>query len=166
MTAEPDAATGGSAALQAGPQARFVGNYAKAVTLPPRPAGPGRPPMMRPARRARLQLRRVDPASALRQAAAWAAVGFAVWMVAVTVLYAVLAALGVIDTVNTLFGQVASAPGHSGGALMSLVGVWRITALVGGFVALLAVALASLTVGLYNVCARLVGGLEITLSER
>lgn len=156
----------GSTALQAEPSTRFVGNYARAVPAPPQAAHPARPPVARSRRRARVQLRRVDPGSALRQAAVWSGVGFAVWLVAVTVLYGVLAALGVIGTVNTLFGQVTSAPGHGGGALMSLGGVWRVTALSGGVVALLAIVLASLTVAIYNLCARLVGGLEITFSER
>lgn len=160
--AEPGGAGSGSTALQT--VTRFVGNYAQEVTAQ-RPAVPGHYPVMRRPRRARLQLRRVDPASALRQAAMWSGVGFAVWMIAVTVLYAMLAALGVVGAVNTLFGQVASGPGHGGGVI-SVDGVWLVTALIGGVIALLTVALSSLAVAVYNLCAGLVGGLEITLSER
>lgn len=64
--------------------------------------------MARRPRRARLQLRSVDPASALLQGALWARVGLATWMVAVAVLYTVLTALGVIGTINSLFGQLGS----------------------------------------------------------
>lgn len=115
-------------------------NYVQAVSPPPRPTSPGQPPVRRPPRRARLQLRHVDPFSALRQAALWSGVGFAVWTVAVIVLYTVLAAPGVIGTVNALFGQVATAPGHRGDALISLSGVWETTALTGGTAALLTLA--------------------------
>lgn len=146
--------------MRAKPATRFVGNYARA-------AAPSRPAVTRPPRRALLQVRRVDPASALRQAAVWSAIGFTVWMVTVTILYAVLSAVGAITAVDTLLGQVAaSTPGHGGSALLSLVTVWRWTALAGGLVALSTVVLARLTVTIYNFCARLVGGLDITLSER
>ena len=36
---------------------------------------------------------------------------FFIWMVAVGVLYGVLSALGVFDTLNALFGQLGSASG-------------------------------------------------------
>lgn len=165
--AQPGWAKNGSATLRTERSTRFVGNHAHELSPPPsRPTAARRPPVTRPPRRALMQVRHIDPAYALRQAAVWAGVGFAVSMVAVTLLYAALAALGVIGTVNALVGQAASAPGHSSGVLLSLSGVWQLTAFIGGFVALMAIVLAGLTVTTYNLCARLVGGLDITLSER
>ena len=44
---------------------------------------------------------------------------FFIWMVAVGVLYGVLSALGVFDTLNELFGQLGSASGSEVAATSS-----------------------------------------------
>ena len=65
----------------------------------------------RPARRARLQLRHIDTWSALKISLVLSIALFFIWMVAVGVLYGVLSALGVFDTLNDLFGQVGRVSG-------------------------------------------------------
>ena len=59
-------------------------------------------------RRARLQLRRIDTWSALKISLVLSIALFFIWMVAVGVLYGVLNALDVFDTLNDLFGQIGS----------------------------------------------------------
>ena len=63
-------------------------------------------------RRARLQLRHIDTWSALKISLVLSIALFFIWMVAVGVLYGVLNALGVFDTLNDLFGQLGSASGN------------------------------------------------------
>lgn len=160
MTLAPPGEPGsGGTAVRAEPAARFVGNYAQSVNSP-------QPAATRPPRRALLQVRRVDPASLARQAMVWSAVGFLTWMVAVTIVYAVLSGVGALAAVSSLLEQVTGTPGHGGTALVSLVTVWRWTALAGGVAALSCVVVVCLVVAIYNACARLVGGLDITLSEQ
>lgn len=120
----------------------------------------------RPPRQASLQLKRVDPWSVLKLALVLAAVGFFVWLVAVGVLYGVLDGMGVWDRLNGTYSDLVSPDQGSGGALISAGRVFGLAAVVGAINSLLfAVAL---TVGafVYNVSADLVGGIELTLSER
>src|SRR3954471_906657 len=72
--------------------------------------GAGRGP-----RRGRLQLRHIDIWSACKISLVLSIALFFIWMVAVGILYGVLSALGVFDTLNDLFGQLGSASGSSGG---------------------------------------------------
>src|SRR5215218_9482598 len=66
-------------------------------------------------RRARLQLRHIDTWSALKISLVLSIALFFIWMVAVGVLYGVLNALGVFDTLNELFGQLGSDTGSDTG---------------------------------------------------
>ena len=77
--------------------------------------GRGRTAKSRGPRRARLQLRHIDTWSALKISLVLSIALFFIWMVAVAVLYGVLSALGVFDTLNDLFGQLGSASGSTGG---------------------------------------------------
>ena len=86
-------------------------------------------------------------------------------VVAVAVLYAVLARLGVTQAVNDLFLELTG----GGGAAAPLLTPGRF---VGGAAVLAAVnvvlltLLASLSALLYNLCASFTGGIEVTLGER
>jgi hypothetical protein len=134
--------------------------------------GPGQPPGGFPAswprsrrpRQASLQLKRFDPWSVLKIALVLAVVLYLIWLVAVGVLYGVLDGIGVWDRLN---GQYADLVAEQGGnRLISAGRVFGVAAVVGAVNSLL-VAVA-LTVGafIYNVSADLVGGIELTLSER
>jgi hypothetical protein len=118
-------------------------------------------------RRARLQLRHIDTWSALKISLVLSIALFFIWMVAVGVLYGVLNALGVFETLNDLFGQVGSVSGSkSTGDVITPGVVFGGAAVIGAINIVLLTALCTVGTFIYNLCADLVGGLEITLSER
>lgn len=138
--------------------------------LPPRPGAA--PPMATPSRaaarasgprRARLQVRHVNPWTVLKFSCVVSVVLFFVWLIMIAVLYVILDASGVVgkinDTVTTINGTGSNAPITPGivfGAA-SIVGVVNIV---------LFIALSTIGSVVYNLCADLVGGVEVTLSER
>jgi hypothetical protein len=121
-------------------------------------------------RRARLNLKRIDPWSVMKFSFAVSIVLFIVVVVATAVLYLALDAMGVWGEVNKSLGDLVNASGGSGGS----GGGFRITAwgvigtsmLIGAVNVVLFTALATLGAFIYNVCADLVGGVELTLAER
>jgi hypothetical protein len=119
-------------------------------------------------RRARLQLRHIDTWSALKISLVLSIALFFIWMVAVGVLYGVLSALGVFDTLNDLFGQLGSASGSAGGGSKVVTPgvVFGGAAIIGAINIVLMTALCTIGTFIYNLCSDLVGGLELTLSER
>jgi hypothetical protein len=118
-------------------------------------------------RRARLQLRHVDIWSAFKISFVLSIAMFFIWMVAVGVLYGVLSALGVFETVNALFGQLSSASGtEAGGDVVTPGLVFGGAAVIGAINIVLMTALCTVGTFIYNLCSDLVGGLELTLSER
>src|SRR4051794_24728125 len=167
---------------------------ASAVTVPPTGGPPGAPPVPpvvpdRPAtgettvtakgrgrgsaksrgpRRARLQLRHIDTWSALKISLVLSIALFFIWMVAVAVLYGVLSALGVFTTLNDLFGQLGSASGSKGGGgdVITPGLIFWGAAVIGAINVVLMTALCTVGTFIYNLCSDLVGGLELTLSER
>jgi hypothetical protein len=118
-------------------------------------------------RRARLQLRHIDTWSALKISLVLSIALFFIWMVAVGILYGVLSALGVFDTLNDLFGQLGSASGSAASSKVITPGVvFGGAAIIGAINIVLMTALCTVGTFIYNLCADLVGGLEVTLSER
>ena len=118
-------------------------------------------------RRARLQLRHIDIWSAFKISLVLSIALFFIWMVAVGILYGVLSALGVFDTLNDLFGQLGSASGSGGGKDVITPGiVFGGAADIGAINVILMTALCTVGTFIYNLCSDLVGGLELTLSER
>ena len=118
-------------------------------------------------RRARLQLRHIDTWSALKISLVLSIALFFIWMVAVGVLYGVLNALGVFETLNDLFGQLGSASGGDGRSEVITPGiVFGGAAVIGAINIVLMTALCTVAAFIYNMCSDLVGGLEVTLSER
>ncbi|TFV62124.1 DUF3566 domain-containing protein [Geodermatophilus sp. DF01-2] len=118
-------------------------------------------------RRARLQLRHIDTFSALKISLVLSIAMFFIWMVAVGVLYGVLSGLGVFETLNDLFGQLGSAAGEDGrGEVITPGIVFGGAAVIGAINIVLMTALCTVAAFIYNMCSDLVGGLEVTLSER
>lgn len=121
-------------------------------------------------RRARLQVKKIDPWSVMKFSFAVSLVLFIVGVVATALLYTVLDALGVFQSLNDTLGQfTAPADGaESSGSGFAI----NAKLVIGGAAALGAVnmvlftALATLGAFIYNVCADLVGGVEVTLAER
>jgi len=123
----------------------------------------GRPARSRGPRRARLQLRHINPVTVLRFSSVLAVALFFVWMIVVGLLFGILDAAGVIsqvnDTITTINGPGSQAPVSAGI-------VFGGAAIIGVINIVLFVALSTVGSVIYNLCADLVGGVEITLSER
>ncbi|MGC5585616.1 DUF3566 domain-containing protein [Ornithinimicrobium sp. W1679] len=136
---------------------------------------PGGAPRGRPAprrtgpRRVRLTAQRIDPWSVLKISfLVSVALGIA-GVVMVAVLWTVLSGMNVFSTISDFFVQVTS--GEAGGPsfdLMDYFGFGRVVSLaavLGVLNVFLLTALATLTAFLYNICAALVGGAQVTLSD-
>jgi hypothetical protein len=120
-------------------------------------------------RRARLNLKRIDPWSVMKFSFAVSVVLFIVVVVATSVLYLALDAMGVWGEVNRSLGDLVNASGGDtagGGFRVTAWGVIGTSMLVGAVNVVLFTALATLGAFIYNVCADLVGGVELTLAER
>jgi Transmembrane domain of unknown function (DUF3566) len=136
------------------PQAGGVPAHARSQhrTVPPR--GP---------RRARLQLRHIDPWTVLKFSCVLSVALFFVWLITIGVLYGVLDVTGAIgkinDAVTTINGTGSAAPITPGI-------VFGGAAIVGVVNIILFIALSTIGAVVYNLCADLVGGIEITLAER
>lgn len=132
-------------------------------------AGPSRAPA--PARgtgrRVRLTVSRVDPWSAMKMSFLLSvALGIA-GVVMVSVLWTILAGMGVFDQVNSLVGQIIQ-DGNQTFDIMDFLGFGRVVSLaivVGVIDVILMTALATLAAFLYNVSSSLVGGLQLTLTD-
>lgn len=120
----------------------------------------------RPPRQAALQLRRLDPWSVLKLTLVLALVLFLVWMVAVGVLYGVLGGMGVWDRLNGTYADLVSGEAPTGSPLISAGRVFALAAVVGAINSLLFAVAITVGAFVYNVSADLVGGIEVTLSER
>jgi hypothetical protein len=135
------------------------------LNRPPAPATSptGRGARNRGPRRARLQLRHISPLTVLKFSCVLAIALFFVWLILIGVLYGVLDAAGVIQHVNDAVVQLngsGSKPPITAGI------VFGGAAIVGVVNIVLFVALMTIGSVIYNLCADLVGGIEITLSER
>ena len=119
-------------------------------------------------RRARLHIKRIDPWSMMKFSFAVSLVLFFVAVVATSVLYLALDAMGVFDEVNKALAElVGNAGGTTGGGFkITAKGVVGGSALLGAVNVVLFTALATLGAFIYNVCADLVGGIELTLAEK
>jgi hypothetical protein len=121
-------------------------------------------------RRARLSVKRIDPWSVMKFSFAVSLVLFIVIIVATAVLYLALDAMGVFDSLNQSLGDLVSSAGGDptggNGFKITAKGVIGTAALLGAVNVVLVTALATLGAFIYNVCADLVGGIELTLSER
>lgn len=113
-------------------------------------------------RRARLQLKHVDPWSTLKLSLVLAVALFVVWMVAIGLLYGVLDGMGVFDKINGLYQDVT---GKDGAQIIGPGLVLGTAALIGAINIVLFTALATVGSFIYNMCADMVGGVEVTLSE-
>lgn len=117
-------------------------------------------------RRASLQVKRVDPWSVLKLALVLSVVLFFVWLVAVGVLYIVLDGMGTWNQLNGAYGDLVRPEDGGGEELISAGRVFGAAALVGAVNIILFTALATVSAFVYNIAADLVGGVEVTLSER
>jgi hypothetical protein len=190
VTSAPPAMTSGAPASGGA----AGGAAAAAPPAGARPAGPGQPPTTglgvrgvgaarvteavraaratvsaaaRGPRRARLTVKRLDPWSVMKFSFFVSLVLFVVLMVATAVLYLALDAMGVFNSINDSLAEMVNAGSTSGDTFrVTAKGVLGTAALIGAVNVVLFTALATLAAFIYNVCADLVGGIELTLSER
>ena len=138
---------------------------------PPRAAAAGRVqvanrPQSGPVR-ASMQIRRIDPWSALKVSLVLSVALFFVWMIAVAFLYLVLGGMGVWSKLNSNVGDLlTTASGQSGGELVSSGTIFGGAALIGLVNIVLLTAMATVGVFIYNLTTDLVGGIEVTLADR
>ncbi|GAA3472886.1 DUF3566 domain-containing protein [Nonomuraea roseola] len=121
-------------------------------------------------RKAHLVLRRVEPWSAMKFSFVVSLVCFVVLFVAVAVLYGVLSALGVFESIVQTVNQLTQADGQTTGSFdvsswFEPVRILGYTALIGAVNVVLITALSTLGAVIYNIAADLVGGVEVTFSE-
>jgi Transmembrane domain of unknown function (DUF3566) len=136
------------------------------ATAPGRVQVASRPPQSGPVRAA-MQIRRIDPWSALKVSLLLSVALFFVWMIAVAFLYLVLGAMGVWSKLNSNVGDLlTSASGQSGGELVSSGTIFGGAALIGLVNIVLLTAMATIGVFIYNLTTDLVGGIEVTLADR
>ncbi|ODU06429.1 MAG: hypothetical protein ABS81_04780 [Pseudonocardia sp. SCN 72-86] len=160
--AEPPVAGG----LFDGPTAYMDPADARTVEQQGGAGGPAMSAAPRRPRQAALQLKRLDPWSVLKLALVLAVVIFFIWMVAVGVLYGVLEGMGVWDRLNGTYNDLVSGEAQTGSALISAGRVFGIAAVIGAINSLLFAVAMTIGAFVYNVSADLVGGVEVTLSER
>lgn len=117
--------------------------------------------------RASMQIRRVDPWSALKVSLVLSVAMFFVWMIAVAFLYLVLGGMGVWSKLNSNVGDLlTSASGSTGGELVSSGTIFGGAALIGLVNIVLLTAAATIGTFIYNLTTDLVGGVEVTLADR
>jgi hypothetical protein len=117
-------------------------------------------------RRARLVVSRVDPWSVVKVTFLYSLCLFVILLVAVGVLWSVLNAAGVFDSVKSTAEDLTSKPNGGVAEWVSLSRVMLVATLVGLANIILVTVLSAIGALLYNVCTDIVGGIEVTLSER
>ncbi|MDR2280734.1 MAG: DUF3566 domain-containing protein [Gordonia sp. (in: high G+C Gram-positive bacteria)] len=144
--------------VEASKDAKAAAVRAQSQTIPSRAIGV---PL-----RAAVQIRRVDPWSVFKVTGVLSIAGFFIWMIAVAVLYGVLAGMGVWDQINGSFGDIISSDGTSSGS--DIIGTGMVFGFSAGFgvvAAILITGIATISAYIYNVCADMVGGVEVTLAD-
>ena len=116
--------------------------------------------------RASMQIRRIDPWSALKVSLLLNAALFFVWMIAVAFLYLVLGAMGVWSKLNNNVGDLLSSGSSGGGGdLVSAGSIFGTAALIGLVNIVLLTAMATVGAYIYNLSTDIVGGVEVTLAD-
>jgi hypothetical protein len=131
----------------------------------PTSAAPGRP---RGTRRARLRLVHLDPWSVMKTSFLLSIAFGIVLVVAVAVVWSVLGAAGVWDSINKTVANVVGGDSAQTFDVRNYVGTSRVlgfTMIVAVVDVVLITAISTLGAFLYNLAAALLGGVEVTLAE-
>ena len=134
----------------------------------PKPEQPRRASSRRPTRRARLRLNRIDPWSVMKTAFLLSIAFGVVTVVSVLMVWSVLGAAGVWDSINATVQNVLGEDSASSFDIENYLGTSRVlgfTLLVSVIDVVLLTAIATLAAFLYNMAAALLGGIEVTLAE-
>jgi hypothetical protein len=131
-------------------------------------ARPAPAPRPRGTRRARLRLVHLDPWSVMKTSFLLSIAFGIVTVVAVAVVWSVLGAAGVWDSINSTVTDVLGGETASSFDIENYIGASRVigfTMVVAVIDVILITAIATLSAFLYNLAAALLGGLEVTLAE-
>jgi hypothetical protein len=125
--------------------------------------------MPRGSRRARLRLSRLDPWSVMKTAFLFSIAAGIIVVVAVYVIWSVIGASGLLDSIDGIVGSVLKSPGQTSAfrveQYVNTEKVMGVTALLACIDVVIITALTTLGSFLYNLAATMVGGLEVTLAE-
>jgi hypothetical protein len=119
-------------------------------------------------RQAMLTLSRVEPWSVMKFSFVASVVAFIILFVAVAVLYMVLSALGVFDSLQNQVSSITSSQNTAGTNIshwFSASLILGYTAMLGALNIVLITALSTIGSVIYNLIAKTVGGIEVTLRE-
>ncbi len=120
-------------------------------------------------RRARLRLTRIDPWSVMKTSFLLSVAFGVVTFVAVFMVWSVLGAAGVWDSINSTVASVVEGDTNTSDFdVTNYLGMGRVlgfTLLVSIIDVILLTAIATLTAFVYNMAAALLGGIEVTLAE-
>lgn len=147
------------ASVTAEHRASSTAETAPAVRQPARGRGP---------RRARLRLTRIDPWSVMKTSFLLSIAFGIVTVVAVAMIWQVLGAAGVWDSINSTIKSTLDSKDTNNFDVQNYVGTSRVlgfTMLVAAVDVVLITAIATLGAFLYNMAAALLGGIEVTLAE-
>lgn len=135
--------------------------------VPPAPGGKTQVAVgaRRGSRRAKLQVRHIDPWSALKMSFIVSLCLLVVGVVAATVVFYVLDGMGVWTSVNDLVRDMSDSSNSVLANPFTAKHVIGITAIVGAINVVLLTALATLGAFLYNLVSDLVGGVEMTFAQ-
>jgi hypothetical protein len=133
------------------------------------PTGKRAAQVRRPARRqAMLTLARVEPWSVMKFSFVASVVAFIILFVAVAVLYMVLSALGVFDSLQNTVASITSSKASAGTNIshwFSASLILGYTAMLGALNIVLITAISTVGSVVYNLIAKTIGGIEVTLRE-
>ena len=145
---------------------------------PPQPSIPGRAPGGAPGaviapsgtpvvrnRRLRLTITRVDPWTVLRLSFLLSIAAAVITVVALLVLWAMLAAAGVFDSVDGTLDSVLGEGALTLTQYFSFGRVLSVSLLIAAIDVVLITALATIGAFLFNLAASLAGGLEVSVSD-
>jgi hypothetical protein len=119
---------------------------------------------VRQPRRARLTLSHINVYSVFKFSCVLAIALFFVWLIMIGVLYGILDVAGVFSQVNETV-QTISGDERTGDVITGSL-VFGAAIIIGAVNIVLFIALSTIGAMIYNLCADLVGGTEVTLSER
>lgn len=141
------------------------GSASSATKQKQKPAVKGRKPAKR---QAMLTLARLEPWSVMKFSFLASLVAFIILFLAVAVLYMVLSALGTFDSIQHFVTTLTSAKGTAGTSIShwtsaSLILGW--TAFLGAVNIVLITAMSTVGSVIYNLIAKTIGGIEVTLRE-
>jgi hypothetical protein len=161
--------------LRAGAARGMAASRRPADTAGPAASSHAAPPDAQPngltkrsARQAHLTVARVEPWSVMKFSFVVSLVAFVILFVAVSVLYGTLSALGVFTSLQHVVQSVTSSQDSTGVNASKWFTASRVlgyTALLGSVNIVLITAISTLGAVIYNLTARLIGGVEVTLRE-